>query len=542
MSGQRILFVEDEAPFRTFASRYLEQRGFQVSQAGTGAAALDHEVDELDLVLLDLNLPDLHGLEILRRLLARRPGLRVVVVTSLGDAGSAVKALKAGASDYLTKPIELETLLEGVKEALAAERAPAAAEPGPASASGGGGAGLSELGLEGAHRSWLEVIERVRRVSASQLPTLLLLGESGTGKSALARAAHALGPRRQGPFVELACPSIPEALLESELFGHEQGAFTGATRRRRGQAELADGGTLFLDEIGELPPALQAKLLRFLEERRFRPVGGEQEREVDLHVVCATNRDLAHDVATGSFRRDLYYRLEVAAIRLPALRERGQDVLLLTEAFLARFAAEMGREAPRLGEDAREALLAHPFPGNVRELRNLIQRSLAFHDGEVLRAADLELRGVSAALPDPAAPGPSRGGEELEPFEVEPYLRALEAHYLQLALFGSKSQTEAAKLLGIDRFALARRCARRGQLGGAEGAAEIRADAPTWAQRLVGELPSELPPEGIDLGDLLSSYELTLIRYVVQRLEGNRSQAAALLSMSRATLSRRLAP
>ena len=467
MSGQepRVLFVEDEAPFRRFAGGFLEESGFRLTYAGSGAEALDvFDACRPDLVLLDLNLPDLHGLEVLRRMRRSRSDIRVIVLTSYVDAAHAVSALKAGATDYITKPVELDNLARSAQIALRAPSALGAADAAVAAQTGTdtmvmrrvqGMAvkGQSATDLVGEHPRWRQVVERLERVVESGLSTLLLLGESGTGKTALARRFHELSPCSQGPFVEINCPSIPEALLESELFGYERGAFTGATARKRGQIELADGGTLFLDEIGDLPQGLQPKLLRFLEQRTFRRVGGLENLRADVRLVCATNQDLRQAVETGTFRRDLFYRLDVVSIELPPLRERGSDVALLAESFVHSCAARLGRPAPQLTREALGVLAEHRFPGNIRELRNLIQRSVAFaKEGQPITPSDLDV-GSGASI----RPRQVKDGDLLQPVALEALLNAIEAHYVDLALSRSASQREAGSLLGLDRFSLARR-------------------------------------------------------------------------------------
>jgi len=517
---RRILFVEDEAPFRRFAGRYLEDRGFALTYAGGSHEALRACADELpDLVLLDLNLPDGHGLDVLRKLRARRPDQRVVVLTAYGDAATAVQALKGGATDYLTKPVRLEQLVAAVHEALGGDAAPRPPHR----------ARAAPIPLLGSDPGWLHVLERLERVAHSEISSLLLLGESGTGKSALARQFHALAGDPDAPFVQIDCPSIPESLLESELFGHERGAFTGATDRKLGQVELGRGGTLFLDEIGELPLAIQPKLLRFLEQRRFRRVGGLNDIEANVRLVCATNRDLRGDVARGAFRTDLYYRLEGVSLELPPLRDRGDDVVEIAAALAQAFSAP-DAPPPQLGDDARDALREHPFPGNVRELRNLMQRAVAFLEGATIRAADLGL-GTSEERDAPAPPAP---------VVLERLLNAVEAHYVTEAFERGGTQRAAGALLGIDRFAVARRLNRTLREGGSETAEASLATAPPWVLRILGAHPGALPEDGIDLPALRADLEQRAIAFALRACAGNRARASALLGMSRTSLHRRL--
>ncbi len=540
MSAGHVLFVEDEAPFRHFAGSYLEENGLSLHYAGsaTEAFASLEANGPPAVVLLDLNLPDLHGLEVLRLLRTKHEDVRVVVLTSYGDAANAVQALKAGATDYLTKPVQLGELLKVVRGAVKAEQAvgaPVAATASlpktdrviPTSAASG-----SELW--GQSRAWQDVLERLRQIAERDFRVVLLLGESGTGKSAIARAFHQASPQRGGPLVEINCPSIPEALLESELFGYEKGAFTGAGARKLGQVEQAAGGTLFLDEIGDLPQPVQPKLLRFLEERTFRRVGGLEDQVVDTTVVCATNRDLERAVEGGGFRRDLFYRLDVVSLGLPPLRERGEDVLILARRFLETFARDA--TPPKLSPDAEQALLSHPFQGNVRELRNLIQRAVAFSSpGELIVAGDLELgRGPARRPPSGANP------RLLQPVDLEVTLDAIEAHYVELALSRSASQREAAQLLGMDRFALARRRNRIARAGGAEKAREAISQVPSWTRAQLGDHPGDLPPGGLDLITLRDELEQQVIRRALRATDDNRARAATLTGMSRTSFARRL--
>ncbi len=534
MSAPRILFVEDEAPFRRFAGRYLEDRGFAVSYAEQGREALSVCADQApDLVLLDLNLPDQHGLEVLRALRARRPQQRVVVLTAYGDAATAVKALKGGATDYLTKPVRLDQLVAAVQEALVT---PVAAPAGERRADGP--AARPVEAPVGRHPSWLAVLERLGRVAESGITSLLILGESGTGKSALARHFHQVATGGEAPFVQIDCPSIPEALLESELFGHEKGAFTGATARKRGQVETAEGGTLFLDEVGELPLAIQPKLLRFLEQRRFRRVGALEDLEANVRLVCATNRDLRRDVDQGTFRTDLFYRLEVVALELPPLRERGDDVLLLAEHYVSAFTPP-DRPTAAFTPAAKAALRAHPFPGNVRELRNLIQRACAFTEGDAIDVGDLDL-GPEGWTPSRAAARPRPRSTPPAPLDLDRLLDALEGHYLLQAVERADSQREAGALLAIDRFAVARRTNRTLRLGGPTEVTRVLGEAPDWARRLLGEHPGALPADGLDLPTLRSELEERAIEFALDATEGNRARAATLLGLSRTTLLRRL--
>jgi two-component system response regulator AtoC len=392
---KRVLVVDDEEDIRSFIAEALEGAGLHVVKAKDGQEAAElcsHQ--EFHLVITDLTMPRLDGLSLLRKLRAETPETEVIVLTAHGTVGTAVEAMKLGAFDYLQKPISgLEELRLLVRRAL--ERRDLREESDRHKRTE-----RKTPPLVAADPAMLEVASQLRKVAATNA-TVLLLGESGTGKEVAARAVHEESPRRSGPFVAVNCAAITETLLESEIFGHEKGAFTGATEARRGRFELADGGTLFLDEVGELAPGLQSKLLRVLEERQFERVGGSRTVLVDVRVVAATNRDLAAEMQAGRFRQDLYHRLAVFPIRLPPLRERRRDILPLAEHLLVRIGEELGRRGLSLSAAAKAALLARDWPGNVRELRNVLERAAILTEGKLLEA-DLLATAVQAA---PAAPG-----------------------------------------------------------------------------------------------------------------------------------------
>jgi DNA-binding NtrC family response regulator len=534
-SSPKLLFVEDEATFRRFAGKFLESRGFAVTYAGTGAEACEALAsgEAPDLILLDLNLPDEHGLEVMRRF---PRDLRVVVLTSYGDAATAVKALKAGAVDYLTKPIRLEDLRVAVESCLATARPePVVRKKGRETETGEyRRVARAAEGLVGEHPEWLAAVRRVEQVARADFSSLLILGESGTGKTVLARHYHSL-TQQKGAFVSINCPTIPEALLESELFGHEAGAFTGATKSKRGQVELAVGGTLLLDEVGELPRSIQPKLLQFLEDRTFNRVGGLEMRAANVRVVCATNRDLRRDVETGSFRTDLFYRLEVAAVELPPLRTRGDDVIRIAEACAEEFA--VGESLCVLSDEAKVALRKHRFPGNVRELRNMIRRAVTFSDGLTLEPSDLELRPPSSREAPVLAAG--RGHEAIS---LDELLNTVEGHYVQLAMNRTSSQRDAGALLGVDRFAVSRRMNRLTLMGGGDAVERLLAAAPAWAMEVLRPYPGALPARGINLPAVRLELGDRLIKHALTACEGNKARAATLLSMSRPSLVRRLKP
>ena len=374
----RILLVEDRDSLRRMLERALTGEGYRVDAAADGGEGIARvEAQSYDLVLTDLKLPTASGLEVLAAAGAAQPDTPVVVLTGYGTVAAAVEAMKLGAHDFLEKPIEIDDLFRLVAAAIG--RRPHAefclAPPGVPPIAG------RHPRMRGAAR----LLERVAPTDS----TVLLTGESGTGKELFARALHALSPRHRGPFVAVNCAAIPEPLLENELFGHERGAFTGADRRQPGRFELAAGGTLLLDEIGELPAAVQAKVLRALEERTYERVGSGRTLKADVRLVAATNQDLGARVAAGSFRTDLFYRLNVFPIELPPLRERAGDVEVLAPHLLAGIAERHRATAPRLTPDALELLAAQPWPGNVRELANVLERAVILAAGGTIRAADL---------------------------------------------------------------------------------------------------------------------------------------------------------
>ncbi|GEJ59121.1 sigma-54-dependent transcriptional regulator [Anaeromyxobacter diazotrophicus] len=423
-----VLVVDDEPKLGKYVTQALELDGHAVVRAGGGREALALLAERsCDVVVTDLRMPDVDGLAVLQAARALPSPPEVIVMTAFGTAESAVAAMKAGAADYVTKPFALDELRLRVRR-LAEQRGAAAR----------GDRLLRQLtpDLVAESAAMKAVLAAARQVAPTDA-TVLLLGESGTGKSQLARYVHFQSRRASGPFVEVHCAALPETLLEGELFGHEKGAFTGAVQRKAGHLAAADGGTLFLDEIGELPAATQVKLLRFLQERTFVPLGATEPRTVDVRVVAATNRDLAAAVAEGAFREDFYYRLDVFAIRVPPLRDRPEDVLPLAE----RFLAARGLPADKLEPAARQRLAAHRWPGNVRELENALQRALILA-GE---------GGIGPAHVAPSGPaGRSRGAAELlgEGFQLDAFERDLLLAALERA---GGNKTHAAQLLGITR-------------------------------------------------------------------------------------------
>ncbi len=437
MSDFHVLIIDDEEALVRSLSYALRAEGFKVGAAYSGEeglALLADSTRRCDIVLLDLGLPGMDGIATLDGLRKLRPNLPVIMISAHGDTRAAVQAVKGGATDYLTKPFELDDLLATIDGTLA--RPEVAAAPG------------NLLGHSPAMADLQAAVQRVARSSATRI---LLLGESGTGKTLVAQALHDSSSRAGQPFIEVNCAALPEQLIEAELFGSEKGAYTGAHQKRVGLVTQAHNGTLFLDEIGELPLALQAKLLHFLENGSYRAVGASQAGSADVRVVAATNRDLADDVRQGRFREDLFYRLNVITIDIPALRERGGDILLLARHFAERQAREEQGAVIRFQADAEEALLRHRWPGNVRELKNMIERLTILMPGQAIAAAQLP-GPMQAAEPAGASRSPIE--DQLERAERELVFDALARSA------GHKGM--AADILGISRHALKRRLQRLG--------------------------------------------------------------------------------
>ncbi|NVJ21515.1 MULTISPECIES: sigma-54-dependent transcriptional regulator [Myxococcus] len=385
----RILVADDEEGVRSFIAEALEVEGHVVTQAADGEEAARLLAKQgVDLLVTDLRMPGMDGLTLLRKVREEQPDVEVVVLTAVGSVESAVSAMKAGAFEYLLKPVGSPAELR-LTVARALERRALLNLKTEVRQS------TTEVVLSWGAPSMGPVVEALRKVSPTQA-TVLLVGESGTGKEVAARALHQWGERSEGPFVAVNCAALTETLLESELFGHEKGAFTGAVAQRRGRIELAQGGTFFLDEVGELKAELQAKLLRVLQERRFERVGGTRTLEADVRWVAATNRDLRTMMAHGEFREDLYHRLAVFPIRMPSLRERREDLRPLSELLLRRIGDELGRPGLKLSPEASERLEAFSWPGNVRELRNALERAAILADGAVVESRHLWLDPTSA--------------------------------------------------------------------------------------------------------------------------------------------------
>jgi two-component system, NtrC family, response regulator PilR len=440
-SKKKILVVDDEESIRDLLGIMLRKEGYDVSMAGSRAAAAQALTrDAVDMVITDVKLPDGDGIEVLRHIKAGSPETVVVVMTAYGSTETAVAALKLGAHDYLVKPFDVEELKIVIRNAL--EKQQLTQENLLFKAEFRTRHGLDRiLGVSPAMAALFEMIRSV----AGTTSTILITGESGTGKELVAKAVHALSPRREFPFVSVNCGAMPETLLESELFGHVKGAFTDAHQNKKGLFEVAHRGTLFLDEIGETPPSMQVKLLRALQERRIRRVGGTEESETDVRVIAATNTPLEDLVRQRRFREDLFYRLNVIPVRMPPLRERREDIPLLAEHFLERFSGQMGKKLTRISSEAMQALVRYHWPGNVRELENAIERAVALETTPAV---------LAERLPSPLRGDAGLGGNavpELGPgFDLDAHLHALEGDLLRRALDqAAGDRAQAAVLLGI---------------------------------------------------------------------------------------------
>jgi two-component system, NtrC family, response regulator HydG len=430
-----VLIVDDEPAARSGLSRLLAAEGYSVESAESGKSALEHAAARPpDIVVADLTMPEMGGLELLTKLHEQDRDLPVIVATALADLGSAVAAMRAGADDFIAKPVDIEQLTLVLERALQRRAVATEAEFLRQQLRERDGDGLH--GMIGASTAMQKIYSLARQVAGSRA-TVLITGESGTGKGELARAIHALGPRAARPFVSLHCAAVPETLLESEMFGHEKGAFTGADRRRLGRFEQANGGTLFLDDVGEVPLALQVKLLRVLQERTFERIGGNESIHSDVRVVAATNRDLVAEVQAGTFREDLYCRLDVVHIEMPPLRFRGGDAMILANHFLRRFAADNHKQIEAFSDEARARIASYSWPGNVRALENAIERAVVLAEGAIIGIDDLPLEGdVHATTSSLRIPGAS-----MEQIEREAILKTLDAC--------DGSTTRAAEVLGI---------------------------------------------------------------------------------------------
>ncbi|MBU0515798.1 MAG: sigma-54 dependent transcriptional regulator [Proteobacteria bacterium] len=444
---EKILVVDDEKNYLLVMEDFLAEKGYDVLTADNARAALDVIADtDLDLILTDMKMPGLNGIDLIRKIKDVDPDMPVVMMTAFGTVEKAVEAMRAGAYDFVLKPFENEAMLRTIERALEIGRLRRHNRLLRQELSG-------QMGLEeiiGASKSMHHIFELIRTVAPTK-STVLITGESGTGKELIARAVHQLSPRKDNAFVALNCAAIPETLLESELFGHEKGAFTGATAARRGRFQLADRGTLFLDEVGDIPPTIQIKLLRVLQERSFERVGGTTTHQVDVRILAATNQDLKAAVADARFREDLFYRLNVVAVEVPPLRERPDDIPLLAAHFVEKYGRETGQAGLDLDPRTIDVLKTHAFPGNVRELENIIERAVILCTGDTIRPRDLPA--------DLGRPGPRKmdvADLELPPgASLNQALEGLERRFIAQALDRAGGvQAQAAEALGLTKQTL----------------------------------------------------------------------------------------
>jgi two-component system response regulator AtoC len=440
---ERILIVDDDDGLRESLEMVLASEGYELVTAADGAQALERlEETAVDVILCDLRMPGIDGFELIPQMARRLPGVPIILMSAHGTSDLAIEAMQRGAYDYLAKPFQPSEVLLTLRKAHERERLRRANELLQREVN----RAVGERPIVAASEPMIELLELLERTAAFK-STALLTGESGTGKEVLARAIHAQSPRRSEPFVAVNCGAIPEHLLESELFGHAKGAFTGADRARRGLFAEASRGSIFLDEIGELPLALQVKLLRVLQEEEIRPVGETKPTNIDVRVIAATARDLESEIAAGRFREDLFYRLNVVRLHVPTLRERQQDIPLLVDHFLARFRETLGKPVRSIADDALDRLMYYGWPGNVRELENVIERAVILCDQERITLQDLPSNVVSGA----EGAEPDNGTD----FSLKRARRAFEAQMIKRALRSTHgNRTHAARLLEISHRAL----------------------------------------------------------------------------------------
>lgn len=445
MYVERILVVDDEAATRRLMEQTLKKQGYEILTASNGDEGLKKVMDENpDIVLLDIQLPGMDGINVLQKIREINKDSIVIMATAMDDLKVAVNAMRLGAYDYISKPFHIDDLTLTVNKAMETSRLRREVSTLKEERS-------RELGIEkiiGVSTHVQEILSMVKKISASEASTVLIQGESGTGKELIAKALHYESSRRDKPFMAINCSAVPENLLESELMGHEKGAFTDAKTMRKGLFELADGGTVFLDEIGDMPLHMQTKLLRILEERNFRRVGGTKDIEVDVRIISATNKDLAKGVEDGSFRKDLYYRLQVIPLYLKSLRERKDDIIPLVNYFIAYFNKKFHKDVKTISLDAEKLILEYPWPGNVRELKNVIERVMLLGDGDILTVEHLPVE-MTAKGQEPARAFTFKlppEGIAIEEVEKELLKQALD--------LTSYNQTKAAKKLGVGVDAL----------------------------------------------------------------------------------------
>ncbi len=512
LPGSSVLIVDDHEPHRTLLQNYLTAVGCQCTGAGGGTEALEQlSKHEFDIVLLDLRMDDLDGMEVLKR--ARKQGhtAPTIMMSAEGTISHAVDAIRLGAKDFLVKPFELEQLHDTVTRVLGTGRGGAASGPDPRAL----WRDAHAPGLIGDHPNLLEIFLVLERISGTDC-TVLITGESGTGKELIARAIHHASGRAKNPFVPVNCGAIPETLIESELFGHAKGAFSGATQAREGRFAVADGGTLFLDEIGEMSLSVQVKFLRVLQEQEFVPVGETRPRKCDVRILAATNKNLEQMSSEGSFREDLFYRLNLIPIHLPPLRERSTDIPLLVRYFLDRDAPKRPRRVDEISERALSLMESYAWPGNVRELENTIERMVLLHQGTgTLDVADLPPKvRQSADPPQPAAAPPP--AERTTPSAARSVLS------FPLSAPAPDAPPPAAAQSG--EYAV------------------VPDPSESMVARRVATTPDGflLPEKGLNLREAVEAFEMSLIQQALERTGGNKNQASILLGMNRTTLVEKL--
>ncbi len=456
--NKRILIVDDEETIRLSLKEGLTDMGYGVATAGNGVAALE-EIKSFkpQVVFLDMRLAKENGLALIPRIKEIDKEVEVVIMTAYGDIQTAVKAIKEGAYDYINKPFDLEEIdiiIERVIKNLKLQKKIYLLEKEKKS--------QNEYML-GEDASMKDILAKIDILSSNDAVTVLIRGETGTGKELVAAAIHEKSARKDGPMLKINCGAIPQQLIESELFGFEKNAFTGATARKKGLIEIADGGTVFLDEIGEISLSVQTKLLRFIEERTFKRVGGLEDIEVDIRVIAATNKNLEEAIKRKEFREDLYYRLNVVPIQLPPLRERGKDILLLADYYLQEYNKKFHKPIRGFSREVEHVLLNYPWRGNVRELKNVIERIVILKEGELIGVKDLPLE-ISNSIDDgsdiiPRDKHEKDAGTVLYPgFSLEKEVQEIELYYIKMALAHcNNNYSKASEILGISRFALKRK-------------------------------------------------------------------------------------
>lgn len=447
----KILVVDDEPSIREFLEIMLLREGYKVKLAESGTEAIKLLAKEsYDITITDIAMPNMSGIELLTKIKQQGYDTSVIMITAHGSSASAVEAMKLGATDYLTKPFEIEEMKICIQNALKTE------ELTKENRQLRSALGKTENveGMIGSSTAMQEIFEMISQVAQTKTNTMIL-GESGTGKELVATAIHRNSAEKDKPLITINCAAIPEQLLESELFGHKRGAFTGAVADKKGLFQLADTGTLFLDEVGELPPAFQAKLLRAIQSKTFRAVGGTEDIHIDVRIICATNRNLEEEVKKGNFREDLFYRLNVIQIRLPALRERREDIVPIAKYFLSKFTKAMGKNIKTISKEALNLLEAYNYPGNVRELENIMERAVALEASTSIFPESLPLKLLKPdSQPIPAAVSPNQSPENTKNFsanfDLEKGVENFEREYIIRALEKSGGmKKKAAEILGI---------------------------------------------------------------------------------------------